>query len=191
MVSLRRLTISAGALLIFLAPIDGLATCGTGHPPSYDDIEAIMVTQNDQQAAMTTPLPFTVSTFARSSYWAFFWETGPARFPTVYSQFSLRGMVGTYHLSVRLADATGVLKQHDFFNLSPEEHLITDTPKLVLSVKRCAVITRIGMYNPPPDDEDGQTKALFEDLQHLVAGAKATKISDKPKAFEETLLFDP
>lgn len=103
-----------------------VAKCGTGNPASYDDIEAVMLTQNGCGSAILEPVAsnltskqfphdWIASAFDCSTYWVLFWETGPAKFPTSYSQYNLRGSVGTFHLSATLAEARAVLQKDEFF----------------------------------------------------------------------------
>ncbi len=69
--------------------------------------------------------------------------------------------------------------------------MITDTAQLVLTVKRCAVITRIAMYSPPPEEEEQPARRLFDDLVALISSSQAMKMSSAPSDFDETLLFNP
>jgi hypothetical protein len=128
--------------------------------------------------------------FDESAYWVLFWQTGPAKFPTEYAQFNLKGSVGTYHISASLSDAISILRADKFFGLSPPGGHITDTAQAVLPVQRCAVVTRIRIFtgagNPEP-----QTAKLFSDLATLVKASAMTKISSTPKVFVENALFDP
>ena len=192
---MNRLTLGACTIGLFLAlvfaPGAAVARCGTGNPPSYDDIDAVMLTQNYRAEQEPTTYRFTTPTFARSTFWVFFWNNGRTELPTVYSQFSLKGMVGTFDLSTTLGAARDVLRRHRFFELNPSDAWITDTPDTVLYVKRCAVITKIRMYVLPQEGEDAPTRALFDDLRSLILSAKATRVSPHAQDFEETLLFDP
>ncbi len=108
-------------LALCLSTATASATCGTKSPPDYGDIEAVMLARNydTEPHARPTRYRHTVPSIDRSTFWVLFWETGPAKFPTVYSQFDLQGMVGTYHLSAKLADAIAILRRDDFFNFRP------------------------------------------------------------------------
>jgi hypothetical protein len=139
----------------------------------------------------TSPQPsWFAKSFECSAYWAFFWETGPARFPTQYSQYNLKDSIGTFQLSATLTDARSILRKDNFFALSPPDGEITDTAESVLTVKRCAVITRILIFNGPGNAEPS-TAVLFHDLTNLLKQSPRTKISDVPKDFVETGIFDP
>jgi len=197
-----RILSAAAALAVALTPTIASAKCGTGNPAAYDDVEAIMFTQNGcrgtiQDADTATlkspqfPRGWFASSFDCSTFWVFFWETGPTVFPTTYSQFNLKDSVGTFHISATLGEARALLKSADFFALSPRSMSITDTASSVLSVKRCSVVTKISLYNTSSVDEDAQTVHLFEELRALVMHAKATRTSTEPTNFGETGLFDP
>jgi hypothetical protein len=183
-------------------PAAVFSKCGTGNPPSYNDITAIMFTQNgckntiqDADAATLRsqqfPKGWSASTFDCSTFWVLFWWSEPARFPATYSQYNLKDAVGTYHLSATLANATELLRSDDFFALSPSDMIVTDTARSVLSVRRCAVVTRISIYNTPSPWQDVQTLRLFSDLRALVMRSRATRISSSPRDFDENGLFDP
>jgi hypothetical protein len=137
------------------------------------------------------PEGWSVSTFDCSTFWVLFWWSEPARFPATYSQYNLKDTVGTYHLSATLADATELLKSDDFFALSPTDMIVTDTARAVLSVRRCAVVTRVSIYNAPLSGQDAQTLRLFSDLRALVMRARAARISSSPQDFDENGLFNP
>jgi hypothetical protein len=111
-------------------------------------------------------------------------------FPTEYSQYNLKDSIGTFQLSATLADARSILRNDNFFALSPSDGEITDTAESVLTVKRCAVITRIRIFNGPGNTEP-DTAALFRHLGNLVKQSPRTKVSDVPKGFVETGIFDP
>ena len=128
--------------------------------------------------------------FDDSAYWVLFRETGPAKFPTEYAQFNLKGSVGTYNISATLADARAILRRDDFFSLTPPGDYITDTAQAVLSVQRCAVITKIRIFAGVGNAEPAAAK-LFSDLASLVRLSAKTRISSTPKVFEGKGLFDP
>jgi hypothetical protein len=79
------------------------------------------------------------------------------------------------------------------FELYPSSRTITDTARAVMSVKRCAVVTRISVYNMPesPEEQDAATLKLFDDLRALVNNAAKRLIAYSPKDFGLTGLFDP
>lgn len=192
----------AWSLLAVLMPIAANSKCGTGNPPSYDDIDAVMFTQNGckgtiQDADVSTlrsptfPQGWSVSTFGCSTFWAFFWNNGRNDVATSYSQYNLKNSVGLFDLSATLDDARATLKNDHFFVLNPASLMVTDTARAVLSVRRCGVITRISVYSTAVPEQDSPTLRLFDDLRALISGAGKKRISNAPKDFEETGIFDP
>jgi|HubBroStandDraft_4_1064222.scaffolds.fasta_scaffold00034_1 hypothetical protein len=169
-----------------------IAKCGTGNPASYDDIDAVMFTQNYSNGQDNTVYSRRVATFDRSTFWVFFWNNGREELPTEYSQLDLKDGLGTFKLSTTLEDVRSVLQRHDFFHLNPTDLLITDTMQNILYVKRCGVITTIRLYKYyDPTFQDRATLALFDNLRSLVKAASATRTSKTPKDFEQTLIFNP
>jgi hypothetical protein len=194
----------ACALLAVFTPVAASAKCGTGNPLSYDDIDAVMFTQNGckgriQDADVSTlrspafPQGWFVSTFDCSTFWVFFWNNGLNNVATSYSQYNLKNSVGLFDLSATLDDARALLRKDHFYELNPGNLIITDTAWAVLSVKRCGVLTRISAYNVRGllVEQDLPTLSLFDDLRSLIAGAKKNRVSTAPRDFEETGLFDP
>src|ERR1700690_3022593 len=103
----RFVAFATAALAMSFTTSFAVAKCGTGNPPDYGDIEAVMLTQNGCRSAIQEPVAAdliskqfphgrTSSAFDCSTYWVLFWETGPAKFPTTYSQYNLRDSVGTF-----------------------------------------------------------------------------------------------
>ncbi len=68
--------------------------------------------------------------------------------------------------------------------------MVTESTWSVLTALRCGVVTRIRMLNETPH-QDAATAKIFADFQALNARSPKTRISQTPKAFEETLIFDP
>jgi hypothetical protein len=134
-----------------------------------------------------------VSAFDCSTFWTLFWNNGREDVPTAYSQYNLKGAVGSFDLSATLDDVRALLRMDHFYDLNPSSLTITDTARAVLSVKRCAVITRISAFNMhgSPITQDGATLRLFNDFRALIAGAAKKRVSNGPRDFEQTLLFDP
>lgn len=188
---IARTFIVALGLFASLWPGVAAARCGSGNPPSYDDIDAVMLAQNYTNGQGPTSYRRRVASFPKSTFWVFFWNDGREELPTVYSQFDLKGSVGTFTLSASLGDARTVLRRHSFFTLNPPDDLVTDTLQTVLYVKRCAVITTIRSYVAHQEDEDIATRALFDDLRSLILSAKATRTAPTAKDFDQTLLFNP
>lgn len=192
----------AWSLLVVLTPAAANSKCGTGNPLSYDDIDAVMFTQNgckgtiqdtDVSTLRSTAFPqgWSVSTFGCSTFWAFFWNNGRDAVATSYSQYNLKNSVGLFDLSATLDDARATLRNDHFYDLNPASLMITDTARAVLSVRRCGVITRISAYNMPGPEQDGPTLGLFDDLRALIVGASKKRISSAPTDFQETGIFDP
>jgi hypothetical protein len=175
------------AVIMAFTPAVASATCGTSKPFSYDDIEAVTVTNDYRTSDGYRDKTYPVSNMAASTYWLFFW----AGFPTEYSQFTLKGSVGTFHLEATLADARKLLKQDAFYSLSPDRHCcVTEETESVVTVLRCAVVTRIIMYNDLRYQEPATAK-LFTDFAELVRASAKTRVSSSAGKFKPTLLFDP
>jgi hypothetical protein len=172
-------------LMAAFVPVTAVAKCGTGNPPSYDDIEAVMLTQGGGMLRVEDPR-FRSTTLDDSKFWVFWFGS-----PTEYSQYDLPGKIGTFHLATTISDARAVLRRDHFFSLSPRDNVeVTDTRITVLSVKRCGVITKMRQYGVPEAD-DAPTQVLFEDLRRLVKRSKAWMVSRKPTDFRYVLLFNP
>jgi hypothetical protein len=190
--------VSLIAALVFITasvPAVASAKCDSTSPSSYDDIEAVMLAQNGcggTVGSLSAPAPaWRLKTrFECSAYWVLFRESGGNRFPTEYSQFNLKQSVGTYHVSATLDDAREILRRHNFFSLSPPGGYIADAAQAVLSVRRCAVITRIVIFTGSGNSE-ASTAALFADLATLVETSSKVSISSAPKVFAESGIFDP
>lgn len=185
-------------------PARANSKCGTGNAPSYDDVNAVMFTQNgckntiqDADVAALKGPQFPHGWFAPSydcsTFWVLFWNDGRENVPTTYSQYNLRGAVGTFTLSATLNDATALLRRDHFYALNPGSNMVTDTARAVITVKRCAVITRISAYNMQGSSvgQDAATLKLFDDFRVLVREAAKKQLSSFPKNFELTKLFDP
>jgi hypothetical protein len=170
-------------LVLWGNPSIAAAACGTGQPPSYDDIDAVMLKQTGCKGALH---PKTPKSFECSYFWALVWDGEPSE----YSQYNLPGSIGLFEISTSIADVRSILSKDNFFALSPPDYEVTDTTESVVSVKRCAVTTRIRMYNTPMAEEPA-TARLFADLRHLFRIAEKTRKSFAPKDFQYTLLFDP
>lgn len=171
-------------VFVLLCALQGglAAKCGSGAPPEYGDIQAVMFKQNGCGGTIQPP---SVKTFGCSRFWAFFWLD----FPTQYSQYNLEGAKGTYHLSATLGDVRATLQADDFFSLSPPDIGMLDVSESVISVRRCAVITRIRIFNTT--NAEPAAARLFGDVRRLIERAAMTRVAADPHDFEETLLFDP
>ncbi len=186
---MKRLTPMVLALVSSLALSTGNAgaTCGTGNTPSYDDVQAVLLTNDyrvsDGYRDKTAPAP----TLRSSTYWLFFWED----FPTAYAQFTLKGSAGAYRLNATLADAKSLLERDRFYSLNPSRKCcITEQTLSVLTVLHCGVVTRIAMYNNP-EFQERPTAKLFADFETLITDSRKTKLPGAPANFKPTLLFDP
>ena len=177
------------ALLIVLAPIAASAMCGTGNAPSYDDISAVLL-QVDSCGLGRSRDP--VPQFLCSNFWALFSDasavdTGPKPVAAaIYSQFNLVGGIGTYTLDLSLQDARSILRKWHFFDLSPVD-IGPDTGAVTLSVKRCAVTTRIRASLMP--ETESQTAGLLATLMALIQDAAKHKLSSKPSTFAYDIFF--
>jgi hypothetical protein len=175
----------AMALGVLALPLQATATCGTGHPPSYADISAVMF---ERRGCGGFPKTQPSKDLRCSLYWVFItkWDTDD---DATYSQFNFPGQTGTYKISLTLSDVRALLREHDFFNLNPEDASVTDIRQSVLSVKRCGVVTRVMMY-PKFVSVDKPTAALFAAFDALIAGATKHRLSGKPAEFPYTAIFD-
>lgn len=183
-------------LMLALLPSSASATCGTGNPPSYDDITAVMLTgepyghfirrcsQTEGTRCIVEP-----TTLSGSTFWVLF-GSDPDYRSTTFSEYDLRGSVGTFQLAAALSDVLAVFRRDNFFSLSPVDKT-SGAGLQVLSVKRCAVVTKIPLYDTKPGDQDAATRQLFDDLDALVEGAKRIKVSEQPARFEDSFLFNP
>lgn len=173
------------ALGVVALPLPAMATCGTGQPPSYADISAVMF---ERRGCGGFPKTRPSKDLGCSQYWVFVttWDTDD---DATYSQFDFPGKTGTYKLGVTLSDARALLQQHDFFNLNPEDASATDIRQSVLTVKRCGVVMRIMMY-PKFVTADKPTAALFSAFDALVTRAAKHRLSGKPRMFPYTPVFD-
>lgn len=190
---LRKCFVSLSLVLIaaFITGSTAEPKCGTAGPPNYNDIESVLLTNDYRLGDAFRDQTHPVSNLASSTYWMFFWETGPAHFPTVYSQFTLRDQVGTYHLNATLAEARNILKNDRFFDLAPRSYLTaTEQTFSVLTVLRCAVVTRIIMDNDH-QLQDAATAKTFEDMNSLLSSSVMTKVSASATDFQQLRLFDP
>jgi len=182
---MRKRLVVAFALLLAVSPAIAQAKCESGSSPDYNDIEAVMLKQ-DGCGGTQPPNPPT--TFDCSTFYAVFWDSHSMELARTYFQYNLPGAVGTYNIGASLKQVQEVLREDDFFALSPPEVGVTDTTKSVLSVKRCAVITRIVIENGL---EEPAVRRLFSDLRMVIEHSSKTKISATVTDFKETLLFDP
>ena len=137
----------------------------------------------------TSPCFNKPTTLEGSWFWALF-GSAPNYQTTTFTDYDLKGSIGTFQLGATLNDALVVLRRNNFFSLSPHDSN-PDVGLQVLSVKRCAVITTIPLYDTGPEDPDHATRRLFDDFDALIAGAERVKISDKPQRFDDIFLFNP
>jgi hypothetical protein len=182
-------------LLVGAFPICSIAECGSQKGPSYDDITAIMLEQNgcgNRMHGQSEPVIRPAETFDCSAYWVLFWQPGPGKFPTQYNQFDLRDSIGSFESSATLNAARELLREDNFFLLNPPDHQITDVARSVISVKHCAVVTRVAIYNTTlPVDSGPASLRVFQDLRSLLKNSTLTRKSEVPQGFAQTLLFDP
>lgn len=186
----------ATALTLSFFPTVASATCGTGNAPNYDDVTAVMLagepyghflrrcSQTEGTRCIVEPTTWTGSTF-----WVFF-GNDPDYQSTTFSEYDLRGSIGTFQLAATLRDVVAVLRRDNVFSLSPVDRNPSAGLQM-LSVKRCAVITTIPLYDASRADQDAATRQMFDDLDALVAGANRIKVSAQPARFEDNFLFNP
>lgn len=172
------------------APMLADAKCGTAHPVSYDDIEAVMFKSGYQDWPDHHEKWQTwekTQAFPYSAFYVFFWQG----YSTRYTQYNLEGAIGTYALQATITSARGVLRKDSFYSISNRYSNVevTDTPMSVVTVLRCSVVTRLMVYMDPQFQEPAIQK-LLSDLRRLITDSKKTRTSRLPKDFEETLLFD-
>jgi hypothetical protein len=182
------------SLLIGLAPLRVSAKCVSGAPPSYDDITAVMLKSGLSASNEGPKYTGPKDQLSDSAFWALFWDVSEVNQSlATYSQFNLRGGVGTFHLQATLADVTSLLQRDRLFELNPPFVNTTAHTVTVLSVRHCSVVTRIITYPDPPSmsgDVDPATSKLMSDLENLIGASKKAQLSAAPIPFEETLLFD-
>jgi hypothetical protein len=168
------------------------AKCGSGLPLNYDDISAVMFSQSGCRSTLGRK---TIASFECSSFYAFFWAGGrPQGWTTPviseYVQNNLPGATGTYNLSLSISRVRNVLRKDSFFTISPPDLTALDTAESVLSVRRCAVLTKVNIFDSR-DAGDVASRKLFDDMRALIKGAAKKLVSRKPKIFDLTGAFDP
>ena len=178
------------ALLLVVAPATAAAACGTGRPMSYDDISAVLIQQNGCGIGRSS-VP--VEQFNCSRFWALFSndsavDAGPKPVAeAIYSQYNLRGSVGTFRLSSTLQEARAILRKGNFFQLSPAD-AGPDTGEATLTVKRCAVVTRIRASQMP--ETESPVSTVLAKIMGLVQDAAKTKLSASPIGFDYDIFFE-
>jgi hypothetical protein len=180
---MKMLALALVMICLMASPVAGSAKCVSGQPPDYDDISAVLFQRNG-----CAPYIHDVMDLSCSSYWMYVtnWGSrdwgGPQREVREYSQFNVPGQIGTFSLNVNFKSIESILQRHKFFDLSPPYLMMSEQTDTVLTVKRCAVATRLMMYSRGPS-MDKDTASLFADLDAFVANAEKTRISDKAQAF--------
>lgn len=189
--SLRALMFAICGLLS-IAPATVAAKCESGTPIDYDDVDAVLLTTRYRalDGFRSHHIQPGSATIEASTFWVLFWKQSGIRFPTQYSQFTLPGSIGTYELSASLEDAVALLRRNRFFELAPREKDATDQTYSVLTVRRCAVVTRIIVANGDREYQDAATAKLFGEFWKLIGDARKKKLSDEPEDFHLTLIFD-
>jgi len=178
------LTLSLGAV--------ASAKCGSGLPLNYDDIQAVMFSQSGCGSTLGRR---TVTSFECSDFHAFIGAGGRPQGWTIpaiseYVQYDLPGATGTYNLILSMSQVRNVLRKDSFFTISPPDLVALDTAESVLSVKRCAVLTKVNIFDFR-DAGDAASRKLFDDVRALIKGAAKKLVSHKPKTFDLTGAFDP
>jgi hypothetical protein len=195
--SMTRLAVLLLLAALSLPPMAALGKCVSDSPIDYNDVDAVLITTRYRAldgylSGYTTTKSATI---ADSRFWALFWNDGNQ--PTRYAQFSIPKSVGTYELSASLQDAVAILKMDRFYNLAPQRERGTDQTYSAITVRRCAVVTRLIQSNaqlsendPIPMYRDAATSKLFDDLWNLISTAKKKQVSPIPERFELQLIFD-
>jgi hypothetical protein len=185
---MRRLSpgCAAAAVVLFaFSAVPTLAACGTGNPPSYDDITGVQFEHSDCSAFAPKEVKLTCS-----SYSVFITNWGHQQIEARrYEQFAPASEVGDYRLNVSAGDVVAILRQHRFFELNPANIGETDVPYTVLAVKHCAIVTRLslppehpsGAYTRGEGDFDSATQALFDAIDAFIRKAPKTLVSRKPQ----------
>jgi hypothetical protein len=192
-VSFKTIAARAALAWVFLAALTtGPATskCGTGNPPSYDDITGIQFERYDNCSQFA---PKDVQQKCWSySFFVSNWDHYQNEVRE-YEQFSPPSQAGDYTLNVTADDVIAILKQYKFFDLNPANIVETDVGYTVLTVKHCAVVTRIAL---PPEQSPGAfmrvgganfdhaTQALFDALDAFAKNGGKTLRSRKPQHTE-------
>jgi hypothetical protein len=168
-----------------------VAKCGTGNPPSYDDITAVLFQQDGCGIGRSAE---TVNEFLCSGFWALFSDEaavdGGAKphDAAIYSQYNLARSVGTFRLNSTLSEARDILRKGNFFALSPVD-VGRDTGEATLTVKRCAVVTRIRASLMP--ETEGPVIRVLTGIMALIQDSQKSEISSKPTGFAYDLFFEP
>jgi hypothetical protein len=163
-----------------LLPSPAVAKCENGAAASYDDIRAIGFQRWGCLSRVATSLKC-----SRYSLFVSNWGEGQHEVAE-YSQFTIPGQIGRYRLSVDALALISILQRYNFFELNPPNVLQTDVIYSVLTVKRCAVVTRIAMPAEvfPSYIKMGAsyyaTMDLFSAIDEFLKGAHKTLLSPKP-----------
>ena len=177
-------------LLLVVFPMTAAANCGTGQPLNYDDISAVLI-QRDGCGIVRSSVP--VEQFGCSRFWALFSNSSAVdagakpEASAMYSQYNLRGSVGTYRLRSTLEEARAILRKGNFFALSPVDSG-PDTGEATLTVKRCAVVTRIRASLMP--ETESPVSGVLVAIIGLVEGAAKTRLSALPIGFDYDIFFE-
>ena len=162
-----------------LLPSLAIAKCENGAPQSYDDIRGIRFERWD----CSSP-PATNHKCSRYVMFVSNWENVQHQVAE-YSQFNV-GQTGRYELSVNAKQLISILQRYNFFELNPPSLFATDTPYSVLTVKRCAIVTRLAMPaallsgDLKMDASYYATLDLFKAIDDFVQKAHKTMRSPKP-----------
>jgi hypothetical protein len=187
--SLKAMIVRSGLawiLLVALSPTAAYSKCGTGNPPSYDDITGIQFERGNCSAYEPKALRPACSSY---SVFVSNWDHHQIE-RREYEQFAPPSQVGDYTLNVSADEVIAILKQYNFFELNPASIAETDVPYTVLAIKHCGVVTRLSLppEHPPGSfmrvggaDFDSATQALFDALDAFIRKAPKTLVSKKPK----------
>ena len=171
-----------------------VASCVSGSNPSYGDVSAIQYSQNGCNSTfqnMSLPKLNFTEAFDCSTFWALFYDLGRGGESSTYSQFSLKGDIGTFTLDVTLQQARELLENDKFYALSSAPFLIiTDSAVATLFVRRCSVVTSIRVYNTVGTSQDAEVMKLFSDFRALIKTSAYQRTSNDPLRFNLGGLFN-
>jgi hypothetical protein len=195
------LTFAVVATVFFSWPLAARAQCVSKKPIDYRDIDAVLYTvgyrtmdgawKGSDGYQPQRPADYQPTEIGESNLWAF-WNSSPGT--ARYAQYSLQGRTGYFLLLAPLNDVVKLLHQDRFYELSSPLDEITDVAYLVLTVRRCSVVTRIMIPDPNVHFDgsrtDAATRKLFTDVLRLIDAAQKQQLSATPADFDEKLLFD-
>jgi len=170
------------ALCAMLHPIAALANCRASSGPSYDDVDAILISQT---GCGSTQAPGEPSSLACSKFWLMFSDYAVS----TYSQYNLPGSVGTYKVAATIDQARMVLRHYAFFSLAPDaQRPPTDVASWSIWVQYCAVTRSVKVFDWPLGAESAM-REMASAFRDILTHSARRQVSTSPQIY--TPLFDP